>query len=80
MSNKITVEIKAECRTKFSKVVEMELSDYDKYWELIGSDKKNHEIDSELADIAFKYGFDAYGDLIEDSEDLEEIEFIALDD
>ncbi|MEQ1964370.1 hypothetical protein ABLB69_14615 [Xenorhabdus khoisanae] len=80
MSDKITVVITAESIVRLRKRVEMDKSDYDKYEQLIKSDKKEYAINDELIEIAYKYGFDVDDDCIEDFDDLEEIEFTALDD
>ncbi|MBD1225993.1 hypothetical protein [Xenorhabdus griffiniae] len=80
MSEKIKVVISAEARVHFRKIVEMDVTDYDKYWELLDSNKRNSEIDSELAGIVYKYGFDTHADRIEDNDELGEIQFDAVDE
>ncbi|WP_368870114.1 hypothetical protein [Proteus mirabilis] len=79
MEGTVNVQITGEHRVKYCKNVKMSIEDFDKYHQLINSDMTNSEIDYQLADIAYKYGFSCSDDNYLDSDELEEIEFQKID-
>lgn len=77
MNDKITIDITGESRVYFSKIVEMEKADYEKYLSIIDSDLSFRYIDSAVAELADKYGF-GYGDDISHYDDPEEVAFTPI--
>ncbi|MGI3396940.1 hypothetical protein [Providencia stuartii] len=79
MSDKVNVQITCRQLVVYCKNVEMSIEDFNKYDQLINADMTNSEIDSQLADIAYKYGFSCSDDNYLDSNEPEEIEFQKID-
>ncbi|HGA5503408.1 TPA: hypothetical protein ACISZU_000184 [Salmonella enterica subsp. enterica serovar Potsdam] len=75
MSNTVKVVIQAEATARFRKTVEMEKADYDKYLQICEEWSSAGEVDEQIKEIAFKYGFDGGGDDISHIDDPEETEF-----
>ncbi|EDK0891441.1 hypothetical protein K5L81_001821 [Salmonella enterica] len=75
MNSTVKVVIQAAATARFSKMVEMEKADYDKYLQICEEWSSAREVDEQIKEIAFKYGFDGGGDDIEDIDDPEDIEF-----
>ncbi|MDJ6853139.1 hypothetical protein LED50_27710 [Salmonella enterica] len=75
MSNTVRVVITARATAKFSKTVQMEKTDYDKYLQICAEWSSAREVEEQIKEIAFKYGFEGYDDDIEDIDDPEYIEF-----
>ncbi|HFH0413767.1 TPA: hypothetical protein ACGHO4_001005 [Salmonella enterica subsp. diarizonae serovar 61:i:z] len=75
MSDTVKVVIQAEATARFSKTVQMEKVDYDKYLQICAEWSSAREVEEQIKEIAFKYGFEGYDDDIEDIDDLEDIEF-----
>ncbi|ECU9161705.1 TPA: hypothetical protein G5T75_003033 [Salmonella enterica] len=75
MGNTVRVAITARATAKFSKTVQMEKVDYDKYLQICAEWSSTREVEEQIKEIAFKYGFEGYDDDIEDIDDLEDIEF-----
>ncbi|EAA6914955.1 hypothetical protein DRX41_04710 [Salmonella enterica subsp. enterica] len=75
MSDTVKVIIQAEATVKFRKMVEMEKADYDKYLQICKEWSSAREVEEQIKEIAFKYGFDDGSDDIEDIGEPEDIEF-----
>ncbi|EDS3168025.1 hypothetical protein GRH13_001119 [Salmonella enterica subsp. enterica] len=75
MSDTVKVVIQAEATARFSKIVEMEKADYDKYLQICEEWSSTREVDEQIKEIAFKYDFYGDGEDIEDINEPENIEF-----
>ncbi|EAO5523858.1 hypothetical protein G3755_004072 [Salmonella enterica] len=75
MSNTVRVVITARATAKFSKTVQMEKTDYDKYLQICAEWSSTREVEEQIKEIAFKYDFAVFDDDIEDIDDPEYIEF-----
>ncbi|EDU9359286.1 hypothetical protein NN677_003452 [Salmonella enterica] len=75
MSNTVRVVITARATAKFSKTVQMEKADYDKYLQICAEWSSAREVEEQIKEIALKYDFDDGGDDIEDIGEPEDIEF-----
>ncbi|EBH2658016.1 hypothetical protein FKF99_14940 [Salmonella enterica] len=75
MSDTVTVVIQAEATARFSKMVEMEKADYDKYLQICEEWSSTHDVDEQIKEIALKYDFAVFDDDIEDIGEPEDIEF-----
>lgn len=75
MSNTVRVVITARATAKFSKTVQMEKADYDKYLQICAEWSSTREVEEQIKEIALKYDFDDGGDDIEDIGEPEDIEF-----
>lgn len=75
MSDTVKVIIQAEATARFSRTVEMEKADYDKYLQICAEYSSPGEVEEQIKEIAFKYGFEGHGDDIEDMDAPEDIEF-----
>ncbi|EAM7825846.1 hypothetical protein OIG56_004079 [Salmonella enterica] len=75
MSNTVRVVITARATAIFSKTVQMEKADYDKYLQICEEWSSTREVEEQIKEIALKYDFDDGGDDIEDIGEPEDIEF-----
>lgn len=75
MSNTVRVVITARATAKFSKTVQMEKTDYDKYLQICAEWSSTREVEEQIKEIALKYDFAVFDDDIEDIDDPEYIEF-----
>ncbi|ENR3786325.1 hypothetical protein ACEVK2_002730 [Salmonella enterica] len=75
MNDTVKVVIRAEASVKFRKTVVMEKADYDRYLKICTEWSSAREVEEQIKEIAFKYGFDGGGDDIEDIDEPEDIEF-----
>ncbi|TQI78731.1 hypothetical protein FHU10_1228 [Serratia fonticola] len=75
----VKVDITAISRVRYSKVVDMEKEDYERYLAICDSETNCRESDKKLTEIAVKYGFEPCDDQIEDIDDPEDIEFDLID-
>ncbi|WP_431222235.1 hypothetical protein ACQ86O_17935 [Serratia sp. L9] len=71
----VKVNITATSTVRYSKTVEMNEVDYERYLAICHSEMNSREIDEEVKEIAVKYGFEPCDDQIEDIDDPEDIEF-----
>ncbi|EAS0531585.1 hypothetical protein JOU96_004526 [Salmonella enterica] len=75
MKETVKVVIRAEATARFSKTVEMDKADYDKYLQICEEWSSAREVEEQIKEIALKYDFDGGGDDIEDIDEPEETEF-----
>lgn len=75
MNDTVKVVIQAEATARFSKTVEMEKTDYDKYLQICEECTSASEVEEQIKEIAIKYDFHGDGDDIENIGDPEDIEF-----
>ncbi|HCJ1778886.1 TPA: hypothetical protein NQQ36_004653 [Salmonella enterica] len=75
MNDTVKVAIRAEATVRFEKIVEMEKADYGRYLKICEEWSSGREVDEQIKEIAFKYGFDDGADNIDDIGEPEEIEF-----
>ncbi|EDA8690927.1 hypothetical protein A4L51_19975 [Salmonella enterica subsp. enterica serovar Newport] len=75
MNDTIKVVITARSTVEFRKTVVMEKADYDRYLKICTEWSSAREVEEQIKEIAFKYGFDGDGDDIEDIDKPEDIEF-----
>ncbi|EHJ3655123.1 hypothetical protein J9T75_000258 [Salmonella enterica] len=78
MSDTVKVVIQAEATVKFSKTVQMEKADYDKYLQICKERSPVHEVEERIKEIALKYDFDDGSDDIDDIGMPEDIEFTLV--
>ncbi|ENL1954749.1 hypothetical protein AB4V24_002989 [Salmonella enterica] len=75
MNDTVKVVITARSAVEFRKTVVMKKADYDLYLKICTEWSSAREVEEQIKEIAFKYGFDGDGDNIEDIDDPEDIEF-----
>lgn len=75
MSNTVEVTITARATANFSKTVQMEKADYDKYLQICAEWSSDREVEEQIKEIALKYDFAVFDDDIEDTGEPEDIEF-----
>ncbi|EAY1319550.1 hypothetical protein O0466_000758 [Salmonella enterica] len=75
MSDTVTVDIRARATARYSKIVEMEKADYDKYLQICAEWSSAREVEEQIKEIALKYDFVVFDDNIEDIGEPEDIEF-----
>lgn len=75
MNDTVKVVITARSAVEFRKIVEMDKADYDHYLKICEEWSSAREVDEQIKEIAFKYGFYGDGDDIEDIGEPEETEF-----
>ncbi|EGC5694152.1 hypothetical protein H9S13_001152 [Salmonella enterica] len=75
MKETVKVVIRAEATARFSKTVEMDKADYDKYLQICEEWSSAREVEEKIKEIALKYDFDGGGDDIEEIDEPEETEF-----
>ncbi|EDJ1431585.1 hypothetical protein AB6J24_001089 [Salmonella enterica] len=75
MNDTVKVVITARSAVEFRKTVVMKKADYDLYLKICTEWSSAREVEEQIKEIAFKYGFDGNGDNIEDIDDPEDIEF-----
>ncbi|EAS1877700.1 hypothetical protein AIP78_00980 [Salmonella enterica] len=75
MNDTVKVVITARSAVEFRKTVVMKKADYDLYLKICEVWSSAREVEEQIKEIAFKYGFDGDGDNIEDIGEPEETEF-----
>ncbi|EAZ4078289.1 hypothetical protein B9W89_14395 [Salmonella enterica] len=75
MNDTVKVVITARSAVEFRKTVVMKKADYDLYLKICEEWSSAREVEEQIKEIAFKYGFDGDGDNIEDIGEPEDIEF-----
>ncbi|ELE3262542.1 hypothetical protein RLQ91_002228 [Salmonella enterica subsp. enterica serovar Javiana] len=75
MNDTVKVVITARSAVEFRKTVVMKKADYDLYLKICTEWSSAREVEEQIKEIAFKYGFDGDGDNIEDIGEPEETEF-----
>ncbi|ECX9222991.1 hypothetical protein RJP41_002932 [Salmonella enterica] len=75
MNDTVKVVITARSTVEFRKTVVMEKADYDHYLKICTEWSSAREVEEQIKEIAFKYGFNGGGDDIEDIDEPEDIEF-----